>query len=124
VGGDDEQIERAQTALDEATAALHDLASVAARGELGEEWLPMISQLRAQTTSSELTVRQIRRNRGLLAHTVGWENLTEQDRWATLQSMIPLGALFGSVVEYHIRRGWLRFIVDSEPHAMTGREPK
>jgi hypothetical protein len=44
VGGNDEQLERAHAALDETTAALHNLASAAARRELGEGCLPMMSR--------------------------------------------------------------------------------
>ena len=46
-GRDDEQLERAHAALDETTAALHNLASAAARRELGVGCLPMMSR-RAQ----------------------------------------------------------------------------
>ena len=121
--GDDEPLQRAHAAVEDATAALHDLASIQTRRELGEDWLPMISRLREQKALAEQTLREIRRKRGLLANVVGWENLTDEDRWATLKSMAPLGALVAPVVGYRNPRARLSFIIDDEPHAMTDREP-
>ena len=123
VGGNDGQLERAHAALEEATVALHDLASVVVRRELGDDWLPMISRLREQKVSAEQRVKEIRRKHGLLAHAVGWETLSEEDRWATLRSMAPLGALVRPVVGYRNPRARLSFIVDDEPDAVPDGEP-
>jgi DNA invertase Pin-like site-specific DNA recombinase len=116
----DEQIERALTAVGDVAAALHELASVQARRDLGDDWLPMMSRLRAEKAAAEDVVRELRRKHQVPAGSVRWQDLAEEDRWAALRNMAPLGALVSPVVGYRDPVGRLSFIVDDELDAMAG----
>lgn len=71
-------------------AALHDLASVDMRRELGEDWLPMMRKLRAE--KAEIDAATVS---APLGRTVSWEDLDEAGRWVRLRDIAPHGALVG-----------------------------
>src|SRR5579864_6402964 len=62
--------------LGEITAAIHDLGSVEARRNLGEDWLQMIRQLREEKTTLE------RQAVPVLAGARSWDDLTIDGKWA------------------------------------------
>ena len=117
----DEQIARARAAVGDVAVALHELASVQARRELGDDWLPMMSRLRQEKGAAEDMVRDLRRKHQVPSSSVRWKDLTAEDCWAALRNMAPLGALVGPVVGYRNPTGRLSFIVDDELDAVAGR---
>jgi DNA invertase Pin-like site-specific DNA recombinase len=119
----DEQLERALAAVGDVAVALHELASVHARRELGDDWMPMMSRLRQEKAAAEDVVRDLRRRYQVPARSVSWQDLAADDRWAALRNMAPLGALVGPVVGYRNPTGRLSFIVDDELNPVAGGEP-
>lgn len=84
--------------LAEVEAALHALASVQVRRDLGDDWLVMMRQLRAEKVAKEQTVARLRERAGLPTGSLSWADLSEDDRWRVLRSMVPAGAaVYGAV---------------------------
>ena len=77
----------------EVESALHELASVDARRDLGEDWLPMMRRLRAE--KAEIETRTAARS---TAHPTSREDMNESNRWAQLRDIAPSGALVGPAI--------------------------
>ena len=88
----------AVTELGEIERALHELASVQVRRELGADWRPMISKLRAEKVEVERKVARLRVTAGLPDRTVAWADLPDEDRWGALRRMAPAGAVVGPAI--------------------------
>jgi DNA invertase Pin-like site-specific DNA recombinase len=79
----------------EIDAALHDLASVRMRKELGEDWLPMMRRLRAEKAE----IDKIASTRPSVSMGIEpWDDLPIERKWAELRRIAPLGALVSPVV--------------------------
>jgi hypothetical protein len=74
----------------EIEAALHELASVDARRDLGDDWLPMMRRLRAEKEAIEKADPPRPPQ-----DAKSWEDLTDPERLARLRSIAHLGALVG-----------------------------
>lgn len=100
--------------------ALHDLASVEARRELGDDWLPMMRRLRAQKIEMERLAKAARQRVGVPDRAVSWDDMDEAERWDTLRRMASPGALVGPAIRGQAPAGRLAFVVvdDEEPNAV------
>jgi hypothetical protein len=107
---EDGALARALSERDQVEGALHDLASVEMRRELGEDWLPMMRKLRAEKADVEkrLTIGRQRRP----AQVIAWDDLEREDQWGVLRDMAPSGALVGPRGGRPVDR--LRFVDDLE----------
>ncbi|MDE2104777.1 MAG: recombinase family protein [Patescibacteria group bacterium] len=104
---DDGTYARALERRGEIEAALHELASIEIRRELGEDWLPMMRRLRAEKAAID--------KQDAPAITIGvepWEDLPLERKWAELRRIAPLGALVSPVVQRMRPDLRLAFIVD------------
>lgn len=105
--------------LAETERALHDLASLDVRRELGDDWLPMMRKLRAEKVAKEMALRS---QPGAPTSAVAWDDMVEADQWFELRRMAPAGALVGPAHRGGAPADRLAFIVhDLETDAMTDR---
>jgi DNA invertase Pin-like site-specific DNA recombinase len=111
---DDQELGAAVAALAEASRALHELASVEMRRELGEDWLPMMQRLRRQKSEAEARATRLRRAAGIPLRVLAWGDLATEDKWAVLRSAAPDGARVGLVGPWRDPASRLSFIVDDD----------
>jgi hypothetical protein len=110
---EDGALARALSERDQVEAALHELASVEMRRELGEDWLPMMRKLRAEKADVDKRLMVGRRQAGRPAQVVAWDDLERVDQWGVLRDMAPSGAVVGPRAGRPVDR--LRFVDDLEP---------
>lgn len=116
----DGRLARLLAERDEIEKALHELGSIEARRDLGEDWLPMIRQLRTQKTDVAKQIPAAARAAGATARQEDWDDLTAAEQWQALRDMAPLGAVVGDRVWPPVDR--LAFIVnDGEANTVPER---
>lgn len=111
----DEELDRALAKIAETEAALHELASVDMRRELGDDWVPMMSRLRSEKAECEAIAIDRRRRLGVtFRDSVAWSEMDAEVQWSTLRRMAPDGVLVGRVAGYRDPVARLSFIVGKD----------
>lgn len=110
-----------QEELLEAEAAVRELASLDARRTLGDQWVPMMGQLRNELAEVERRLDAARRRSGLPSLIRNWETLDEEGRWKALRGAVHHIAVLATAPG---RRSVDRLVIawdDGEAHAAVNR---